>query len=142
MWRGIVSVEAEVSSEGGRAAVDELDLALSPPFKTEHAGSTLLFSRRDWLWLTHSWDPFVYVSRGRIHAKSPKTGRGQIFQFDLHMGSWLSVWLLIAGTVLLFAPSPYGLPWSGLVLLGGLLWFAAIPRLFVAKVQRLMDKAA
>lgn len=141
-WKGIVSIEAPIRSDAEVSALDEIDLALGPPFKTECVGTALVFGRgREWLWVTHSWDPFLYVTHGRVRAVGGEMDGAQTFRFDLHMGFWLILSFLFAGIVILFEPSAFGLPAGVFFLLGGILWTAMIPRLFVMKVQRLVETA-
>lgn len=140
-WRGIVSFDAQLGSKSGDAVLSEVGLALGPPFQTEIAGATLSFNKRDWMWITHNLDPFLYVHRGCAKAIAPASSSGQTLHFELQLGPILAVHVAGAALLFLLLPSPLRWALAGSVLLMGMAHMVLLPRLFVGKVQRLLDSA-
>ena len=140
-WKGVVSVEAWLRFKTDTEAIDEIDFALAPPFNTARTGPVLMFGQRDWLWLTHNWDPFVYISGGRVQAAGAQIDGKQLIRFDLDFRVSLVLLLVVAGLLLMLIPSPFGPPIAGFLLLAGLLWLALVPHMFLLKLKRLLDRS-
>jgi hypothetical protein len=139
VWRGIVSFEARFRSGTGEPVLVEVELALGPPYQTEWIGSVLSFGKMEWGWVSHNLDPFLYVDGGRVRAANPEAGYQQRLLFELRIGSIFILYVIAALLVWVLTPAPFGLAMAGSALLVCVIQVALLPRLFAAKVQRLID---
>lgn len=140
-WKGVASLKARFPPNDSVATLEEIALALDSVFEARWEGSGLLFVGGDWLWVSHNFDPFMYVSRGRVEAAATSYDGEHTYRFDLQVGPWLGTCVLAAAVHLLLTPTAYAVPAIGFVLLSGTIWAALVPLLFVMKVQRLVEAA-
>ncbi|MGE0179617.1 MAG: hypothetical protein AB7O91_07345 [Sphingomonas sp.] len=94
--------------------------------------------KRDWLWLTHNWDPFAYVSSGRVRAVGQGIDGWQLIRIDLDFRLPLLILVAFAALIYLLAPS-FGALAAALFFLTGLLSLVTVPRRFLAKLKWLLD---
>jgi hypothetical protein len=134
-WKGIVSFEGRFRSRSSEPVLVEIELALAP-FRTDRVGSALSFGSRDWTWLTHNLDPYLYVQRGLVRAIGPEAQAEQALRFDFHIGRVIVLYLVSAVLLSAMIVPPYGWVIAGASLLVGLLHMIMLPAIFAAKVER------